>query len=109
MARSIIRLTARDFHAWMPIMEGFVDIEKAAGSCGVQVFQSADLPNDAVMIVHWDDRDAPRKFLGSPALVAVMQKAGVLEASETPFGETVLNSEHEELWREFGPGLRSKR
>ena len=42
-----------------------------------------------VVILEWSDLEAARSFLKSPALIAVMQKAGVIEASEALFAETV--------------------
>ena len=89
MAYSISRLTVRDFEAWMPFMEGFAEMREAAGSRGSQVFQSEDDKNEVVVILEWSDLEAARSFLKSPALIAVMQKAGVIEASEALFAETV--------------------
>ena len=89
MAYSIVRITVRDFEAWVPFMEGFAEMREAAGSSGAQVFQSADDGTELVVVQEWNSLDDARKFNESPALAAVMQKAGVLDVSETLYAESV--------------------
>ncbi len=89
MAFSMLRLGVRDYETWMSFMEGFADMRAAAGCSGVKVYQSADDGNDVMVVLEWSDLDDARKFSESPALMAVMQKAGVVEASTTLYAEGV--------------------
>ena len=90
MAFSILRITVRDYEIWLSFMEGFGDMRAAAGCAAVKVYRSADDGNEVMLVLEWADLEDARKFSESPALMAVMQKAGVVEASTTLYAEGVL-------------------
>ena len=94
MAYSIARIKVRDFGVWMPQMEGFAEMRQGMGSRGSKVFQSADDPNDLVVVQEWDTLDNARKFGTSPALAAAMKNAGVLGEPEFVYTESVHEVEY---------------
>ena len=85
MASILVKHTVADYATWKA---GFIEhssARKSAGSKGAQVFQSAQNPNEVVVLFEWDTLENARKFTEDPDLREAMQKAGVQGRPEISF------------------------
>lgn len=74
-----VRHTAADYAKWRPFFDEDETRRRSYGSTGVnQVFRDADNPNIITLVMEWDNAENALKFINSPELGPLMQKAGVI-------------------------------
>ncbi len=84
-----IRHKVNDFAAWKVAFDEHASMRQEAGSKGGYLFQSADDPNEVIVVLEWDDLQKARDFTSSDNLREVMQKAGVAGPPDIVFLEAV--------------------
>ncbi len=88
----LVHQNVEDFAKWKSVFDEHSSTRKAGGSKGGYLFQSADDPNEVIVVLEWDNLDSARQFIGSDDLREAMQRAGVvgpphihfLERTDTP-------------------------
>ncbi|MHB1345597.1 MAG: cyclase [Thermoleophilia bacterium] len=85
MAHILVRNTVKDYDTWKQSFDKHSPMRKAAGSSGGRLFQSADNPNDVLLILEWDDVEKAREFAGSAQLREAMEEAGVVGQPEVRY------------------------
>jgi hypothetical protein len=78
-----VRHTVVDYGKWRPFFDADETRRRAAGATGVnQVYRDANNTNIITLVMEWDNEMNAQKFANDPALVEVMQKAGVFGRPE---------------------------
>lgn len=78
MIHTLIRQKVKDFDEWKKIFDDDDKNRKSAGSMGGHVFRSLDDPNEAFVLIEYNDLDKAKKFFGSDELKETMKTAGVI-------------------------------
>ena len=66
-----------DYAKWKTVFDEHAKMRESGGSKGGWLFQSADDPNEIVIVFEWENLDEARAFVGSDDLREAMEKAGV--------------------------------
>ena len=78
MAYVLVHQKVNDYAKWKPVFDEHAPVRKdQATSKGGYVFQSADDPNEVIVLLEVADTDKARAFTQSDELREIMQKAGV--------------------------------
>jgi quinol monooxygenase YgiN len=91
MTNVLIKHKVNDFPAWKTAFENFAATRKAGGEQSFRVMQTADDPNDLILLFEWDSVDNARRFLNSNELKETMDKAGVAGLPEVQFLDEALS------------------
>jgi heme-degrading monooxygenase HmoA len=78
MLHALIRQKVKDFDEWKKIFDADDKQRKSAGSMGGHVFRSMDDPNEAFVLIEYNDLDKAKKFFQSDELKQTMKMAGVV-------------------------------
>ena len=89
MAHLLIRHKVQDFTKWKNGFDSAVEYRKGGGEKSFHIFQTADDPDNVVILFEWDSLDNTRNFLGSEDLQKAMKEAGVAEKPDIYFLEEV--------------------
>jgi heme-degrading monooxygenase HmoA len=81
----MVRHTAADYDKWKPAFDGHSSARKAGGEKGGWLLRNTANPNEIVVLFEWDNLDNARKFVESPELREVMQRAGVVSRPDILF------------------------
>lgn len=73
----LVHEKVRDFASWKSSFDGNGAMRQSAGSKGGYLFQSADDPNEVIVLLEWDDLQRARTFAESAELRQAMERAGV--------------------------------
>lgn len=73
----MVRHHVADYAKWRAVFDGQEDVRKASGLDNVRVYQSADSPDEVVILIDAADLQRARAFAGSEDLKARMINAGV--------------------------------
>ncbi|WP_254832914.1 putative quinol monooxygenase [Haloglomus salinum] len=79
----------KDFESWKSSFHSNESYRAEHGERGYQVFQSADDPNEAVVLFEWSDDEDPRAFFGSEEMRERMTEAGLVAPPEMTVLELV--------------------
>lgn len=77
MTYLLAKAPVEDFEGWKSAFDGFDAYRTEHGQRGFQAFQSADDPNEVVVLFEWDDGEDPRAFFESEGMRERMTQAGV--------------------------------
>ena len=77
--------TVEEYAKWKPVFDEHGAFRKANGSKGAHVFQSADNPNEVVLLFEWANLENARQFVQSPNLREAMERAGVTGPPDVHF------------------------
>lgn len=72
----LVRLTLEDYARWKPVFDEYAALRKTNGSMGGHLFQSANNPNEVLILFEWD-HEKSKGYFGSDEVKAAMQRAGV--------------------------------
>ena len=78
MAHILVHEKVKDFASWKATFDSNAEMRSNAGSTGGLVLQSADDPNEVVILLEWEDLDRAREFAASAGLKEAMERAGVV-------------------------------
>ena len=87
MAYVLFHTKVEDYAKWKPVFDEHGAARQAAGSKGGYLFQSADDPNELVIIFEWDNLEKARQFVQSDDLRQAMERSGVTGPPEIHFLE----------------------
>lgn len=90
MATVVVRHKINDFAKWKEFYDNADEFHKKFGVVGSQVFQSADNPNELVILTEMKSLEDARKFGQSEELKAAMKDAGVADEPHVYFTERVI-------------------
>jgi hypothetical protein len=76
-ARMFVRLEVVQFSEWVKTYDGFAPARKAAGMTESTVWQSADDPNDVIIINDFPSLEQARAFAASGDLRDAMRNSGL--------------------------------
>ena len=85
----LIRHKVKDYAKWKPVFDKYGAARKASGSKGGRLFRNAGDPNEAVILLEWDDLEKARQFAQSKDLREAMQRAGVSDRPDLYFLDEV--------------------
>jgi len=71
------------------VCDEHVNTRKANGSKGARLFRNANNPQEAFILLEWDDLEKARQFTQSAKLRQAMQRAGVTDQPDIYFLEEV--------------------
>ncbi len=78
MAHLLVHQNVEDYAHWKEAFAGDAGVRRAGGSTGWQVFQSANDPNEVLILLEWDTMEKLRQFAQSDELRVRMEKAGMV-------------------------------
>ena len=87
MAYLLVHQNVADFTKWKQGFDEHQAMREAAGSKGGQVLQSADDPNEVIVMMEWDTVEKARAFAQSDDLRQAMERAGVTSPPRIHFLE----------------------
>lgn len=90
MTTVVVRHKVQDFAKWKEFYEGADEFHKKYGVIGSQVFQSADNPNELVILTEMKNLEDARKFGQSEELKEAMKTGGVSDQPHVYFTEKVI-------------------
>ena len=73
----LVHHKVQDYAKWKTVFDEHDNMRKSGGSKGGWLFQSADDPNDVVVVLEWESLDKARAFASSDDLRQAMEEAGV--------------------------------
>ena len=76
-ARMFVRLEVVQFSEWVKVYDGFAPARKAAGITSSTVWQSADDPNDVIIMNDFPSLEQARAFAASGELRDAMRNSGL--------------------------------
>lgn len=71
------KAAVEDFDAWKSAFDEYDSFRTDHGQQGYQVFQSADDPNETVVLFEWVDDEDPRAFFASEPMRERLAEAGM--------------------------------
>jgi hypothetical protein len=87
MAVMSMQITVGDFVKWRPVFERNEPMRTAAGVTNPRIYRNADNPSDILLWFDVANVTKAREALGSQALKAAMQEAGVAGPPKVNFIE----------------------
>ena len=78
-----------DYVKWKQVFDEYEAHRKASGETSYNIGHVPGEPNSLCLLFGWDNIENAKAFINSDDLKATMQKAGVLEAPDITFFETV--------------------
>ena len=78
-----------DYAKWKMAFDEALDMRRAGGEKGYQIFYIRGEPNKLVALFKWDNLENARKYFESKELEEVMKQAGVTSQIETRFLELI--------------------
>ena len=81
MGLMVLHHRVKDFGAWKRLFDEHAPVREAAGLTDGRVYQTADDPNDVVILLDMADVGKAKAFANSEDLKAAMQRAGVTGVS----------------------------
>lgn len=89
MTTIIVRHKVSDFAQWKSFYDSVDSFHKAQEVKSAQVFQSADNPNEVIILSELENLSKARQFAQSQGLKDAMQKAGVADKPDVYFVEKI--------------------
>ncbi|QIO25520.1 antibiotic biosynthesis monooxygenase [Haloarcula sp. JP-L23] len=89
MAYLLGKSQVKDFEEWHSSFHDNESYRAEHGEQGYQVFQSADDPNEVIVLFEWDENEDPRAFFESEEMRERMTKAGLTGRPDTTVLELV--------------------
>jgi hypothetical protein len=77
----------KDFKTWKPAYDAHISVRKEFGLSDEQVFQSADDPNEFVVVLKAADLNRAKAFMADPKIQEVISKSGVIGTPHVHFLE----------------------
>jgi hypothetical protein len=78
-----------DYARWKTEFDHALEMRRAAGEKGYQIFYIKGEPNKLVTIFHWDNLENAHKYFQSQELKDAMIRAGVTGQPEVQFLESI--------------------
>jgi quinol monooxygenase YgiN len=78
-----------DYARWKEEFDRVLDIRRAGGEKGYQIFYIKGQPNKLVALFKWDNLENAHKYFQSKELQAAMKRAGVTGQLEVQFLESI--------------------
>jgi hypothetical protein len=82
MAYTMVRLKVADYAAWKRSFSGAMALRQANGSRGSMAFQSANDPQEVVLLIDWENSETGMRFAQSAELQDLQRQGGVISQSE---------------------------
>lgn len=89
MPTILIRHRVANYDEWRPHYDAHAKTRTSQGEQGARVFQTADNPNDVVIMFEWDSMENATRFIDSEDLREVMADAGVVGKPEITYLDEV--------------------
>ena len=83
------RSPVEDFAEWKSTFDGNESYRAEHGERGYQVFQTANDPDEIVVLFEWDENEDPRAFFESDEMRETMAEAGLTGPPELTVLELV--------------------
>ena len=87
MPALLIRHKVTDYATWKPVFDEHDATRRAHGCQGGRLFRNAADPNEALILLEWDDLSRARLFAQSDDLREAMTRAGVADEPDLWFLE----------------------
>ncbi len=81
MATAFVLHKVNDYATWRAVYDSVADMLKAGGVSDEAVYQSADDPNNVLVMNRFGSMEQARAFFNSADLREAMGRAGVVESS----------------------------
>ena len=81
----IVRHKVADYAKWRSVYDEHGATRGSAGCTGTHVFRNADVSDEVLIALVWDDLENARKFAASDDLREAMQRAGVVDQPDIYF------------------------
>ena len=92
MSHMVGRHKVEDYAKWKAVYDEHDATRKAMGGRGHLLLRNADSPDELLVLEDWDNLNRAKEFAGSQELREAMARAGVTDAPDIYFCETL---EHE--------------
>lgn len=89
MTQLVVRHKVADYGKWKTVFDEHDATRKASGCKGYQLVRNVDDPNELIVVMEWDDLKNAREFAGSEDLREIMGRAGVTDAPDVYFCDTL--------------------
>lgn len=78
MTRLMVQLSTKDFSEWKKGFDSGEELRSSFGARSKQIFQDANDPNRATVLLEMESLEQAQRFANSAELKESMQKAGVM-------------------------------
>ena len=80
MPYSVSRIKVKDYAKFKPVFDQASAMRKSYGAKGTNLFRDVDSPNEAIVLIEWDNFEDARKFLKSDDVKNVLQRSGAIKS-----------------------------